>query len=54
MNLDWKHVLIGILGPVLSLGLAAGMGYLHSQGIDVPCPAAPTAVISAPAAPAAQ
>lgn len=44
-GLDWKHLAGLILGALLGLGVSA----LQKNGIDVSCPAAPSAVISAPA-----
>lgn len=46
MNLDWKHI-VGALGGLVLGGLLA---WANSQGVAIPCPAAPSAVISAPAA----
>lgn len=44
MNFDWKKIAGGLLG----LGLAAALGYAAKQGIEIPCPVNPSAVISAP------
>ena len=46
-NLDIKHAIMAIIGGALGIGLAALMGLLHAKGIDVPCPAQPSAVIQA-------
>jgi hypothetical protein len=48
MKLDWKHLLVGLAGLVGGPLLALGLGWLHMQGVDLPCPSAPPAV-SAPA-----
>jgi len=46
MNFDWKK----IGGYLLGLALAAGLGFAAKNGIEIPCPNPPSAVISAPAA----
>lgn len=45
MNLDWKHI-VGALG---GLALGALLGLANKNGVNIPCPAQPSAVISAPA-----
>lgn len=41
MQLDWKK----IVGALASLLLAGVLGYAAKNGVDVKCPAAPSAVI---------
>lgn len=43
LGLDWKHVVGAVLGGVLALGLKLAA----EKGIDIKCPANPSAVIEA-------